>query len=117
MHEVGLVDGVLKCAIETARQAGALRIISVRLRVGDMREVVRESLVFAWEAMREDDPLTAEAELVVEEVHPRSVCLACGAEFDHDRWHLRCPVCGSGETSAIRGRELDIVNMEIETPD
>ena len=65
MHEVGIVDGVLRTASETARASGATKIVSVTLRIGDMREVVRESLDFAWEALREDDPLTAEAELIV----------------------------------------------------
>ena len=116
MHEVGIVDGVLRTASETARASGATKIVSVTLRIGDMREVVRESLDFAWEALREDDPLTAEAELIVEEVHPRSACVSCGNEFDHDRFHLRCPVCGSGQTLTLCGRELDIVSMEIETP-
>lgn len=116
MHELGIVDGVLKTAVETARGAQATKIISVTLRIGAMREVVREALDFAWEALREDDPLTEETELVVEEVEPRSACVACGTEFDHDRYHLRCPSCGSGQTLVLRGRELDIVSMEIETP-
>ena len=80
-------------------------------------EVVPEALEFAWEALRLDDPLTEDCELSFEEVGPRSACLACGAEFDHDRFHVRCPVCGSDGTRLLRGRELDIVSMEVETPD
>lgn len=89
MHEIGIVNGILKTVIDTAREAGASRVVSVKLRIGDMCEVVPESLDFAWEVFREDDPLTGESELEVEDVHPRSRCLACGHEFDHDRFHLR----------------------------
>lgn len=117
MHEMSIVDGVLNAAIQTAQASGATRIISVTLRIGDMREVVPEALDFAWEALRENDPLTVDTELITEAVHPRSVCVQCGAEFDHDRFHCRCPKCGSGQTITERGRELDIVSIEIETPD
>lgn len=117
MHELGLVSGILECAIKTAREAGASRVVSVSLRIGDMAEVNEESMSFAWEILREDDPLTVEADMRVEYVRPRSACVACGHEFEHDRFHVRCPVCGSGQTMLLAGREMDIVSMEIETPD
>ena len=117
MHEMGLISSILESVIPVARQAGAQRICTVALRIGDMREVVPEALEFAWDVLREEDPLTCDAALTFEEVHPHSRCLACGAEFDHDRFHLRCPECGSAETHLMRGRELDIVSLEIETPD
>lgn len=117
MHEIGIVNGILKTVIDAAREAQVSRVVSVRLRIGDMCEVVPESLDFAWEVFREDDPLTMHAVLAVEDVHPRSQCLACGEEFAHDRFHLRCPACGSAQTRLLQGRELDIVSMEVETDD
>ena len=82
MHEIGIVNGILKTVIDTAREAGASRVVSVKLRIGDMCEVVPESL-----------------------------------DFDHDRFHLRCPACGSPQTRLLQGRELGIVSMEVETDD
>lgn len=117
MHEIGIVSGILKTVIDAAREAGASRVVCVSLRIGDMCEVVPESLDFAWDVLREDDALTEQAELRVEELHPRSRCLVCGEEFAHDRFHLRCPLCGSADTHLLQGRELDIVSMEIETDD
>lgn len=117
MHEMSIVDGVLKTVDESARAAGATRVLSVKLRIGDMTEVVREALDFAWEVMTDDDPLAKGCELEVEEIHPRSVCVQCGYEFDHDRFHCRCPKCGSGQTLTTRGRELEIASIDIETPD
>lgn len=117
MHELGIVSGILDVACKTAREAGASRVVSVTVRIGDMCETVPEAMDFAWEALREEDPLTLESEMIVERVHPRSACVQCGEEFDHDRFHCRCPKCGSGQTMLLRGRELDIVSLEIETPD
>lgn len=117
MHELGIVSGILDVACKTAREAGASRVVSVTVRIGDMCETVPEAMDFAWEALREEDPLTLESQMIVERVHPRSACVHCGEEFDHDRFHCRCPKCGGGQTMLLRGRELDIVSLEIETPD
>lgn len=117
MHEMGIVSGILQVAADSARRAQALRVVAVSVRIGDMCEVVPESLDFAWEVLRDEDPLTAGAELRCERVHPASVCMACGNAFEHDRFHLRCPQCGSAETRLEHGRELDIVSLDIETSD
>lgn len=117
MHELGIVSGILDVATETARQAGASRVVSVTVRIGDMCEIVPEAMDFAWETLREDEPLATDAELHVEHVAPSSMCLECGEEFEHDRFHCRCPKCGSAQTRLVHGREMDIVSIEIEAPD
>lgn len=117
MHEVGIVNGILDTVIRAARGAGASRAVLVTLRIGDMTEVVREALDFAWETFRDEDPLTRGCEFAVEEVHPQSECLDCGEVFDHDRFHCRCPQCGGSNVRLLHGRELDIASIEIETPD
>lgn len=117
MHEIGIVTGILESVTRVARDAGASRICKVNLRIGTMREVVPEAMDLAWEVYCEDDPLTDGCELAVEEVRPQSACSACGATFSHDRFHLKCPVCGSADTRLLHGRELDIVSIEVEHPD
>ena len=101
---------------EVARRAGASRLCQVNLRIGVMREVVPEAMDLAWEVLCEEDPLTDGCKLTVEDVYPESVCNACGERFTHDRFHLRCPVCGSADTRLIHGRELDIISIEVEHP-
>ena len=117
MHELGIVSGVVEVCAKSAREAGASRVLSVRLRIGDMAEVMDESLRFAWEALTEEEPLMRGATLEVEGVHPASICLDCAEEFEHDRFHLRCPACGSADTVLLRGRELEIASIDIETED
>ena len=59
MHEVGIVNGILDTVIRAARGAGASRAVLVTLRIGDMTEVVREALDFAWlRACRGGSPST-----------------------------------------------------------
>lgn len=114
---MSIVSGILESVTEVARRAGASRLCQVNLRIGVMREVVPEAMDLAWEVLCEEDPLTDGCKLTVEDVHPESVCNACGERFTHDRFHLRCPVCGSADTRLIHGRELDIISIEVEHPD
>lgn len=114
MHEVGIVREILNTVEDAARGANASCVVSVSLRIGEMCEVVPEALDFAWKTLRAERPLASGAELHVETVLPASACLDCGAEFDHDRFHCRCPECGSANTLLLHGRELEITSLEIE---
>ena len=118
MHEYSIVEGVLDSVIPAAERAGADRIVCVRLRVGDMTEVVQESLDFMWGICCEQrGPMVEGCRLEVEYVYPRSACLKCGHEFEHDRFHLKCPECGSASTMLLSGRELEIASMDVDIPD
>lgn len=118
MHEYSIVEGVLDSVIPAAEKAGADKLVCVRLRVGDMTEVVQESLDFMWGICCEQrGPMVAGCRLEVEYVYPRSACLKCGHEFEHDRFHLKCPECGSASTMLLSGRELEIASMDVDIPD
>ena len=118
MHEYSIVEGVLDSVIPAAEKAGADRIVCVRLRVGDMTEVVQESLDFMWGICCEQrGPMVEGCRLEVEYVYPRSACLKCGHEFEHDRFHLKCPECGSASTMLLSGGELEIASMDVDIPD
>ena len=119
MHELGIMTGVLDAVQTSARQAGADRVLKVSLSVGEMTEAIEDALRFAFEALSEQQEyaLCAGAELDITMVCPRSRCLECGAEYDHDRFHMLCPECGSFATELIAGRELQIDSIEVDIPD
>ena len=118
MHEYSIVEGVLDSVIPAAEKAGADKLVCVRLRVGYMTEVVQESLDFMWGICCEQrGPMVEGCRLEVEYVYPRSACLKCGHEFEHDRFHLKCPECGSASTMLLSGRELEIASMDVDIPD
>ncbi len=119
MHELGIMSGVMDAAREAAENAGALRVIKVSLRIGEMTEAIRDALEFAFQALQElpENALFAEAEFEVDMVRPKSRCLECGAEYTHDRFHMLCPECGSFATQLLEGRELEISSIEVDLPD
>lgn len=116
MHELGIMTGVMDAVTKTAEEAGALKVLKVTLSVGVMTEAIEDALQFAFEALSEGT-LCEGAELVINMVQPRSRCLECGEEFEHDRFHMLCPKCGGFATELIAGKELQIDSIEVDLPD
>ena len=117
MHELGIMTGVMDAVNKSAHEAGADKVLKVTLSVGEMTECIKDALVFAFEALTEDDPFVSDAELIINMVKPKSRCLECGAEFEHDRFHMFCPECDSFATELLAGRELQIDSIEVDIPD
>ncbi len=117
MHELGIMTGVMEAATTSAREAGATRLLKVTLSIGEMTEAIEDALLFAFEALRETDPFTSDAEIDIHMIRPKSRCLECGAQFEHDRFHMFCPECDSFATELICGRELQIDSIEVDLPD
>ena len=115
MHEFSLVASVIETVDESARQAGATKVLKVSVVAGELTQVVEEAMNFAFEALREGT-CCADAELELRFIEPRSRCADCGIEFTHDAFHRKCPACGSMFTEIIAGRELYIDSIEAETP-
>lgn len=116
---MGIMTGVLDAVETSAKQAGADKVLKVSLSVGEMTEAIEDALRFAFEALTEQGEyaLCAGAELDITMVRPRSRCLECGAEYEHDRFHMLCPECESFATELIAGREMQIDSIEVDIPD
>lgn len=116
MHELGIMTGVMEAVAESAKQAGATSVLKVNLSVGEMTEAIEDALMFAFEALSEGT-FCEGAKLQIAMVKPKSRCLECGAEYEHDRFHMLCPECDSFATELIAGRELQIDSIEVDIPD
>lgn len=113
MHELSVALGIIDVATEEAgRHRG--RVAAVHLKLGALSGVVRDALVSAYDLAREGTPL-AQAELVVEEISVVAYCPACAAERTPMFPHLLCPTCGTPTPEVVRGRELEVVGLEVES--
>lgn len=115
MHEFSLVGAILETVNESAKQAGAQRVVSIDIVVGDLSQVVDEAMDFAFDALSVGT-LSEGAELRIEHVHPRSRCMDCGAEFEHGLHTRRCPECDGPFTELLSGREMYIDHIEVDLP-
>lgn len=118
MHELGIMTGVMEAVEKSAREAGAEKVLTVSLSVGEMTEAIEDALRFAFEALSEGEyELCQEAKLEITMIRPKSECLECGDIYEHDRFHMLCPVCGSFATTLLAGREMQIDSIEVDLPD
>jgi hydrogenase nickel incorporation protein HypA/HybF len=115
---MGVTQEVLRAVIESGEAAGATRVNVVRVTVGELTEIVPDALQFAWEALT-PGTLAEGAVLEIRETGGRSMCLSCGAEFDHGRFDRRCTAdgCGSYATRVIVGYELTIDDIDVDVPE
>lgn len=116
MHELGIMTGVMEAVKQSADDAGADKVLKVTLSVGVMTEAIEDALRFAFEALSENT-MFEDAELEINMIQPKSRCMECGAEFEHDRFHRFCPACESFATELIAGREMQIDSIEVDIPD
>lgn len=116
MHELGIMAGVLQAVEESAKQAGSEKVLKISLSVGVMTEAIEDALRFAFEALSEGT-MCESAELEITMIPPVSICAECGNEYEHDRFHMLCPECGSSFTQLIQGKELQIDSIEVDLPD
>jgi hydrogenase nickel incorporation protein HypA/HybF len=114
MHELSIALSILDLAAEEAERRGG-RVAAVHLKLGPLSGVVEEALRSAYDLAREGTPL-AGAELVVAGAPLTAWCPACAAERTlASPQALCCPACGAPTPEVLRGRELEVVALEIES--
>lgn len=113
MHELSIMAEALRMAEEAAEAAKAERIVAVRLRVGRLSGVVPEAMEFAWDVVCRDT-LAEGALLRIESVPAVCWCAYCQSEFESPDFFSECPRCLQPSGDLRRGRELEIVNVEVE---
>ena len=113
MHELSIMQSALSMALDQAQQAGAVRVHTIRLRIGALSGVVPDALEFAFEVLT-PGTLAEGSQLAIERVPARFWCRTCTQEFQSDDMFAECPGCHrvSGELRA--GREMELASLEID---
>jgi hydrogenase nickel incorporation protein HypA/HybF len=105
------MSGILESSFEAAEKAGARRITEIRVTIGELTEIQEFALDFAFMSMT-PGTMADGAKLVVTTVAPSSRCRECGVTYNHDRFEMICPSCGSFNVEPLTGRELTIDSIE-----
>ena len=115
MHELSIALSILEVAAEEIERQGGGKATAVHLRLGPLSGVIKEALQSAYDLAKESSPLSS-AELIIEDVPLVAYCPNCSAERTVESvQELCCPVCGAPTPEIIRGRELEVHALEIET--
>ncbi len=110
MHELALMEGVVRALERTAEEKGLKRITKVKLVVGKFTAALPDCLRFCFSLLTEDSLLEG-AELEIEETEVIGKCRVCGGEFEVAQ-SFRCPTCRSQQVDIVRGRELYVDYIE-----
>jgi hydrogenase nickel incorporation protein HypA/HybF len=116
MHELSIAMGIADLAAEEAARLRSSRVIAVHLKLGPLSGVVSDALCSAFQMAREEEPALTTAELVIETIPVVAHCHTCGADRTVPFPELRCPVCDSPTPEVLRGRELEVFALEIDSP-
>jgi hydrogenase nickel incorporation protein HypA/HybF len=115
MHEASIALSILDIVQEKCREEGCRSVDAIRVRIGKAAGVLPESLIFAFDAAK-DNTVAKNSQLVVESVPVGGACNDCKKEFtaaDDAQYVFSCPLCGSKSFEITSGREMEIVDMEI----
>ena len=111
MHEFSIASAVVDTAV---RHADGRRVALVRVRCGRLRQVVPDSLEFAF-GLVSRETLCEGARLEQEEVPARLRCEDCDHDWEISMPVFRCPACGSADTEVLSGEELEVESIDVLT--
>jgi hydrogenase nickel incorporation protein HypA/HybF len=113
MHEMSLAEGILRIIEDQTAKGGIARVLRVRLEVGRLAGVECEALRFAFDVVMRGS-LAEGAELEILEPPGLGWCLDCAATVPVDALYDPCPQCGGFHVQPSGGRELRVLDLEIE---
>jgi hydrogenase nickel incorporation protein HypA/HybF len=109
MHEFSIASAVVATAV---RHAEGRRVTGVTVRSGKLRQVVPDSLRFAFGIVSRET--VCEGATLEHVVVPAALsCAACAAEWEIDLPLFRCPTCGTADVEVVSGEELEVDFIEV----
>ncbi|NLX10193.1 MAG: hydrogenase maturation nickel metallochaperone HypA [Chloroflexi bacterium] len=115
MHELGVTQSLLDLAVRHAQQAGAARVTQLNVVIGQMANIVDDSVQFYWEIIAQDT-IAAGAVLVFTRVPARLRCRDCGHQFAFDHREFVCPACHGEQIDVEGGDEFYLESIEVDLP-
>lgn len=113
MHELSIAMGLIEEIEETAARDGITTVHAVQLRVGALSGIAPDALRFSWE-LASAGTVAENSTLEIEDVALAVHCDRCGEEREPGAAAgLVCPVCGTVCPTIVRGRELQLVALEV----
>ena len=113
MHELSLATALVDQVQRICEAEQAPAVASIRLRLGALSGVDRESFEFVFPIAAEGT-CVADARLVFDVVPAELTCEACGQRTTPGKMFLTCSACGSNRVKITAGRDFQIVSVEVE---
>ena len=113
MHEMSIVQSLIAIVEEEMVKNNAKTLRSVRVKIGEMSGIVPEALKTCFEILTEkSDMKGAVLEMDIELL--TGLCRKCKKDFRIIEYRFLCPECNSSDIDIISGREMNIVEIEVD---
>ena len=110
MHELSLCESIYKIA---ARAAAGREVREIGLDIGQLRQVVPDTLVFCWNTTTRRT-LLAGSRLAVTYIPGVLECRECGSRTElNDELIYHCAACGSAKVEVIQGNEFTLTYIDV----
>ena len=113
MHERAITESLLEIALRHAHQAGATRITSLYLVIGQLSSFIDESVQFYWDILSEDT-IAEKATLHFKRIPVEMACLDCQTRYSPTDTDFTCPNCFSSRVKVNAGEELLLEAIDVE---
>ncbi len=105
---------MVEMAEEEAVRRGGVKVCALHLKLGQLSGVVKDALLFSYEVACQGTALEG-SQLIIEEIPVVVYCPTCQAEAEIASLQMFCcPACGALTSEVVRGKELEVVAMEIQ---
>ena len=111
MHEMGLIDAIVRMVDKIVQDEGLEGVKKITLEVGEISGVVPHFLTECYEAVVDGTPYE-KTELVIENVPGVFRCNDCEMDFPADVEHLICPDCFGRNLTPVAGKDLTLKEIE-----
>jgi hydrogenase nickel incorporation protein HypA/HybF len=109
VHELSLCQSIGQIV---RRHAADRRVEVVHLQVGQLRQVVPDSLIYCWGLVNEGTVCEGSV-LDIDHVPAAVRCTECGGITDLAELRMECGTCGSRSVSVERGEEFLVTSIEL----
>lgn len=113
MHELALSHEI--CRVARDHLGAGQRLVKVVVECGPLSGVVPEALEHCFPIAAAAGGLDG-ARLELRRLRAAAVCPGCGRAVEVESMWDTCPACGRGPLTVRDGRDLRVVELEVEEP-
>jgi hydrogenase nickel incorporation protein HypA/HybF len=110
VHELSLCQSIGQIV---RRHADDRTVTVVHLQVGQLRQVVPDTLVYCWGIVNEGTVCEGSV-LDIDHVPAAILCRDCGATTELQEMRMTCGGCGGTHVSVTAGEELLVTSIELQ---
>ena len=109
---MSIVEALLDQIRQETQAYPTRHVRTVRLRIGALRQIVPETLMFCFAAAVRDTPL-AGCRLDIEQLPAEARCRKCSLTFPIDDNWFQCPRCSEPGSELLTGNELELDSLDL----